>query len=270
MQLILKHVGNDANPEHGAFARYIAVKGDIQFRIPDKISFDAACTVGVGLTTLGYALYKVLQLPWPGAQLGRESNPILIYGGSTATGTLAIQFAKRSGLRVLATGSPKNFQMLKIRGADAVFDYHDKDIGQQLRVATNGRLSRVLDCVSTPETAKICADAIGPSGGKYCSLLDGKSPRSDVESTFFLSYSASGEPYIFEDEHYEADSEYFEHAMRFAEEASMLWTAGKWEPHPHNEQKGGLRAALEGMAIMRAGRYSGERLVYRVDETDWP
>ena len=127
-----------------------------------------------------------------------------------------------------------------------------------------------MDCVSTPETAKICADAIGPLGGKYCNLLDVEIPRPDVESIYFLAYSASGEPYIFENERYEADSEYFEHAMRFAEEANKLWAQGKWESHPRSEQNGGLTGALEGMAVMRAGRYSGEKLVYRIDETKWP
>ena len=91
-----------------------------------------------------------------------------------------------------------------------------------------------------------------------------------MESTFFLAYSASGEPYIFENESFEADPEYFEHAVRFAEEANKLWAKGKWETHPLKEQKGGLTGALEGMAIMRAGGYSGEKLVYRIDETEWP
>lgn len=87
-------IGNDANPETGAFARYVAVKGDLQMRIPDDVSFEAASSVGVGVGTVGYGLYKVLNLPWPGEDSSTVSGTILIYGGSTATGSLAIQFAK--------------------------------------------------------------------------------------------------------------------------------------------------------------------------------
>lgn len=87
--------GNDANPETGAFARYIAVKGDIQMHIPDCVGFDAAASVGCGVGTVGYGLYKVLGLPWPEkGNVGDATQWILIYGGSTATGSLAIQFAK--------------------------------------------------------------------------------------------------------------------------------------------------------------------------------
>jgi NADPH:quinone reductase-like Zn-dependent oxidoreductase len=63
-------------------------------RIPDGVSFEAACTVGVGIGTLGFGLYRILGLPMPDETEGQSVQPILIYGGSTATGTLAIQFAK--------------------------------------------------------------------------------------------------------------------------------------------------------------------------------
>lgn len=66
--------------------------------IPEGVSFEAACTVGVAIGTVGYGLYKVLKLPFPEVDASKRSEgggePILIYGGSTATGTIAIQFAR--------------------------------------------------------------------------------------------------------------------------------------------------------------------------------
>lgn len=63
--------------------------------IPEDVDFDAAASVGCGVGTVGYGLYKVLGLPWPEEGHGDITPPwILIYGGSTATGSLAIQFAK--------------------------------------------------------------------------------------------------------------------------------------------------------------------------------
>lgn len=91
---------NDANAENGAFARYIAVKEEIQMHIPDNVSFEAAATTGVGVGTTVYALYKVLGLPLPDSTASNHSSQteardtVLIYGGSTATGSIAIQLAK--------------------------------------------------------------------------------------------------------------------------------------------------------------------------------
>lgn len=94
--LLILSRGNDLNPKTGAFARYIAVKGDLQLLIPEQVSFEAASSVAVGVATNGFGPYKILELPWPGKAKGlaATSKTLFVYGGSTATGTIAIQFAK--------------------------------------------------------------------------------------------------------------------------------------------------------------------------------
>jgi len=87
------HGGDAVQHENGAFAEYIVAKADIQIHIPEGVSFEEAATLGVGITTIGQGLYQSLKLPLP-TEPAKESFPLLIYGGSTATGTLAIQFAK--------------------------------------------------------------------------------------------------------------------------------------------------------------------------------
>ena len=87
------HGGNTNNREDGAFGEYLVAKEGIQIKIPDNVSFEEAATLGVGISTIGQGLYQSLELPLPN-QPAKEPFPLLIYGGSTATGALAIQFAK--------------------------------------------------------------------------------------------------------------------------------------------------------------------------------
>lgn len=82
-------------PEDGAFAEYLVTKPDHLLPIPDHMGFPEAATLGVQVYTVGQGLYQSLGLPWPTEPLKPEERfPILIYGGSTAMGTLGIQMAK--------------------------------------------------------------------------------------------------------------------------------------------------------------------------------
>jgi len=66
-------------------------------KIPENMTFEETATLGVGLSTIGQTLYMTLKLPLPGEKPVEDKTYILIYGGSSATGTLAIQFAKLYG-----------------------------------------------------------------------------------------------------------------------------------------------------------------------------
>lgn len=176
----------------------------------------------------------------------------------------------RSGYRVVTTCSPRNFELLKDRGADIVLDYRMKDVGEQINKCTEGTLHRVLDCVAVPSSATICAAAFGPRGGNYCSLLPEQCPREDVESTFFLAYSISGERYIFESQYYGAEPEFFEFGKQYLDLVERLWAKRLWKTHPISIQEGGLNGVRDGMRDMEEGKVSGSKLVYRVADTNWP
>lgn len=96
-------IGNDSRPQTGAFAKFIINKGDTVIRIPDNVSWEAAASIPCAVGTMGLALFKFLLIPFPGLELEsvqkcnssqEDDRIVLIYGGSTATGSIAIQFAK--------------------------------------------------------------------------------------------------------------------------------------------------------------------------------
>lgn len=144
------------------------------------------------------------------------------------------------------------------------------DVGRKIFESTGGSIKKVFDTVSTADSAAICAAAFGSHGGTYCNLLGVDCPRSDVESIYFLGYDMSGEAYIFEGHSFPANPEAFEFGRKWLKIAEELWASGKWQTHRQKVGQNGLLGVLDGMQVMRQGLVSGEKLVYRVDDTEWP
>ncbi|KAF3042728.1 hypothetical protein E8E12_009390 [Didymella heteroderae] len=254
--------GDPADHSNGAFAEHIKAKAGIHAKISENISWEDASTLGVGITTVGQGLYQSLGLPLPPAKVS-EPTPVLIYGASTATGTLAVQFAKLSGAVVFATASPHNFDLVKKLGADHVFDYNDPECGSKIRKASDDKLKLVFDCIAEHGSEKICCDAISSSGGDYSALLPGplqNFPRKDVKHRWTLGYTALGEKFS---DNYPAKPEDYEFGVKFWKAAEGLFNSGKVKAHP-TLVRDGLEGVPQGLIDLKDGKVSGKKLVYRV------
>ncbi|KAJ5455300.1 Polyketide synthaseenoylreductase [Penicillium sp. IBT 31633x] len=260
------HGCNSVQPEDGAFAEYIVVKGDIQMKIPEHLSFHEAAALGVGIITVGQGLYQSLKLALPTEPI-KDATPILIYGGSTATGTLAIQFAKLSGYKVLTTCSPHNFDLVRNLGADEVYDYNDPEAPAIIRKATNNNLKLVFDCISLKSSAAFCDEALSTDGGEYSALLSVKIERANVNDRFTLGYTAVGEEFNIGGVSYPAKPEDKAHAAKFVDIAESLLAQGKIKVHPIKIGANGLAGVIEGLSLLRDNKVSGEKLIYNVSET---
>lgn len=104
------HGNNSLEPRVGAFAQYVGATAELLLKIPDTMTFEEASTLGIGLATAGLALFRELEIPvrigdlidraGPAGPAGSDSDVtpnavwVLVSGGSTATGTRAIQLLK--------------------------------------------------------------------------------------------------------------------------------------------------------------------------------
>ncbi|KAM5385746.1 hypothetical protein ACJZ2D_000945 [Fusarium nematophilum] len=260
------HGGDRTQHENGAFANYIVAKGDVQIKTPDNVSDEEAATLGISIATVGQGLYRTLGLPLP-TEATKDNQYILIYGGSTATGIFGIQFAKLSGLRVVATASPQNFDYLKGLGAEAVFDYKSPTVADDIRKYTDNALQLAWDC--TGFGGAIVAGSLSSEGGRYASIMPvnrdevvAVNPNVDGPHVT-LMYSIFGERFV-KGQETPAKPEEFEFAKSFWEVARQLLEEGKLSVPRTIVNKGGdgFEGILKGLDELRANKVSGGKLVY--------
>lgn len=127
-------------------------------------------------------------------QVPMADEQYLVSGGSTAAGLFVIQLARLAGFRVIATASPRSFDLVKNYGAEHVVSYADLPAAiKQIQEVTGGGVTIGMDCVGGKENLRFAVNAFGPNGGKITSILPGgKSHRQDVQLEDILLYRYLG------------------------------------------------------------------------------
>ncbi|RUS15654.1 GroES-like protein [Endogone sp. FLAS-F59071] len=240
---------------YGTFAEYSLILDNVSSKIPPNLSFEEAATLPLGVLTSAVALYHELKLARPREhQTFFRPEYILIWGGSSSTGTYAIQLAKLSGYTVITTASPHNTEYLQSLGADIVLDRNDPDIVANIRKITSGKLRYAYDTVSS-NTAELAAQALDQDRKTYLSVIAGSPagnyPKVELRQTVTgVIYNDAGE---------------FGHD--FYQELYGLLEAGLIRPNRYEVLPNGLAGIPEGEARLAAGKVSGVKLVVRVAET---
>jgi NADPH:quinone reductase-like Zn-dependent oxidoreductase len=185
---------------------------------------------------------------------------------------MAIQWAKQSGLEVITTCSPRNFDYVKSLGADEVFDYSAAGVGQKIREYTANKLFYAYDTISEKGSDQVCADALSSeqqldgSKPQYCSILGVKFPRSDVDAHVTLGYTIFGEAFEKFGNKFPAKPQDFEFQKTFLPVAEKLLEQKKIKPHRYEVRPGGLDGILDGLKDLEDGKISGVKVVYRIDD----
>ena len=92
------------NPYNGAFSQWVAADSRQMLKIPDEWSDTQAAALGaIGWGTVCMAISdsEALNLAGLPSKAVEQPIPVLVYGGATATGIMAIQMLKQSGTHVL-------------------------------------------------------------------------------------------------------------------------------------------------------------------------
>lgn len=138
----------------GGYAEYIVVPAGQLMPVPR----------GVDLVTAA-ALPEVTATVWSNVFMTADLQPgelLLVHGGSSGIGTMAIQLAKAKGARVAVTaGSSEKLEACRALGADILINYREDDF--VAAASAQGGANVILDVVGAKYLERNIA-ALAPSG----------------------------------------------------------------------------------------------------------
>lgn len=121
----------------GGYAQYCIAQDAQAMTVPPVLSMEEAGAIPETLMTVWHNVFERGAL--------QPGETLLIHGGSSGIGTMAIQLAKAFGSRVIVTvgGQDKVDACLKL-GADRAINYKTEDFVAEVKAATNGAGANVI------------------------------------------------------------------------------------------------------------------------------
>ncbi|KAI0109880.1 putative zinc-binding dehydrogenase family oxidoreductase [Daldinia grandis] len=270
------HGSNPLRADTGSFAEWLVSESEFTLKIPSGMSFEQAAAIGgTGLATLGMALFHASALGLPGTPEEPASKPrtVLVHGGSSSVGTMAIQLVRLMGHVPITTCSPRNFALVNSYGAEKVFDYTDANCAREIKAYTRNSLSYVLDPFTDSKSIALCCGALGRAGGRYACLemypeylLEHKL----IKVGFVMGPALLGHrlelDYGYERE---ADPSMRAFGVQWYKSLQKLLDQGKLKPHPIRvlESLPWYMAVLEGIDLLKSKSVSGQKLVVVIDRS---
>jgi len=121
----------------GGYAEYVCVAADQLLPVPSGVPLEDAAALPEVVCTVWSNVFMTANL-LPGQTL-------LVHGGSSGIGTMAIQLAREVGARVAVTaGSAEKLEACRALGAEVLVNYREQDFVEELRVATAGAGADVI------------------------------------------------------------------------------------------------------------------------------
>ena len=132
----------------GGYAQYVLAEAGHCLPVPQGLSLAEAAAIPETLFTVWY---NVFERGWVG-----EGETILVHGGTSGIGTMAILLGQHFGVSVIVTcGSAEKCAAALALGAFAAIDYKTPDYVEEVRRITEGRgVNMVLDMVAGSYVAR--------------------------------------------------------------------------------------------------------------------
>lgn len=141
----------------GGYAELVCVPAGQVLPVPQGVSLSDAAALPEVVSTVWSNVFMTANL-LPG-------QTILVHGGSSGIGTMAIQLAREVGARVIVTaGSAAKLEACRELGAEVLVNYREQDFVEEVRAATGGTgVDVILDNMGAKYLARN-VEALAPGG----------------------------------------------------------------------------------------------------------
>lgn len=145
----------------GGYAEFAVARASQCLPVPEGISLEEAAVLPEGLFTIWHNLFVRGAL--------RPGETVLIEGGASGIGTLALQLAQAMGAKVIVTaGGAEKCERLGAMGAEAI-DYRTADLAAEVLRLTDGRGADVVLDILGGEAVNRHLACMAP-GGRHVGL----------------------------------------------------------------------------------------------------
>jgi len=141
----------------GGYAQFCLAQAGHCLPVPESLPFDEAAALPETLFTVWH---NVFERGW-----AKDGETLLVHGGTSGIGTMAIKLGKLFGLRVIVTaGSEAKCDAARVLGADHAINYHADDFVAAVKRITAGKGAELcLDMVAGDYTQRNL-DCLGEDG----------------------------------------------------------------------------------------------------------
>ncbi|MFD4240073.1 NAD(P)H-quinone oxidoreductase [Streptomyces sp. NPDC058525] len=141
----------------GGYAQKVAVPVGQLLPVPAGVDLVTAAALPEVVATVWSNVFMVAGL--------RPGETLLVHGGASGIGTMAVQLAKAVGATVAVTaGGPEKLARCKELGADILIDYREQDFVAELRAATGGAGADVILDIMGAKYLSRNVDALAVNG----------------------------------------------------------------------------------------------------------
>ncbi|KAF2801103.1 zinc-binding dehydrogenase family oxidoreductase [Melanomma pulvis-pyrius CBS 109.77] len=259
----------------GAFSQWVVADSRHLLRVPNgwtDVQAAALGAVGWGTAAVAMADPRALGLAGLPSRPVEKWTPVLVHGGATATGLMAIQMLKLSGYAPIAVCSTASASLVVKYGAVGAASYTSVECVETIKAIANGVPIRyALDCITDAQSASICFAALARTGGWYACLEnfhESWRTRRAIKTKVVMGFEMQGVDVDLGHDVYSrtARPELHDLGIVWAREMQALLDAGsvKTQPIKELELDNGFEGIIEGLNMLRTGQIRGQKLVARV------